>query len=168
MPWHCCAIVFLLRPPVYYALTPPPFGEEKCCKSMPNMTGRPGCRTMEMNGGSSASYLARTPCARSFCTLINRGGNRRAFKLPGEGRDHFHCTVEPSSGHIWCRAKPKKESLRGRGGGVAIADLLTAWSANTGFCSTLTVSSWGLCPSIARTPFVRYSDTLALWQIDYA
>ena len=25
--------------------------------SMPNMTGRPGCQTMEMNGGSSASYL---------------------------------------------------------------------------------------------------------------
>ena len=28
---------------------------------MPDMTGRPGCRTMEMFGGSTASYLARTP-----------------------------------------------------------------------------------------------------------
>ena len=28
--------------------------------SMPDMTGRPGCRTMEMNGGSSVPYLART------------------------------------------------------------------------------------------------------------
>ena len=26
------------------------------------MTGRPGYWTMEMNGGSSASYLARSPC----------------------------------------------------------------------------------------------------------
>ena len=31
-------------------------------RSMPNMIGRPGCQTTEMNGGSSASYLARTPC----------------------------------------------------------------------------------------------------------
>ena len=29
--------------------------------STPDMIGRPGCRTMEMNGGSSASYLARVP-----------------------------------------------------------------------------------------------------------
>ena len=29
--------------------------------SIPNMTGRPGCWTMEVNGGSSASHLARTP-----------------------------------------------------------------------------------------------------------
>ena len=30
--------------------------------SMPNMTGRPGYRTMEMNGGSSALYLGCAPC----------------------------------------------------------------------------------------------------------
>ena len=72
--------------------------------SMPKMTGRPGYRTMEMIGGSSAPYLARTPCVPLFCTLFNRGGNRsRAFRLPGAGGDHFHCTVEPSSGHIRCR-----------------------------------------------------------------
>ena len=70
---------------------------------MRNMTGRPGYRTMEMIGGSSAPYLARTPCVPLFCTLSNRGGNRRAFRLPGTGRDHFHCTVEPSSSHIRCR-----------------------------------------------------------------
>ena len=63
-----------------------------------NMIGRPRYRTMEMNGGSSAPYLARTPCVPLFCTLFNRGGNRRAFRLPGEGRDHLHCTVEPSPG----------------------------------------------------------------------
>ena len=56
-----------------------------------------------MNGGSSAPYLARTPCVPSFCTLFNRGGNRRAFRLPGACGDHFHCMVEPSSGHIRCR-----------------------------------------------------------------
>ena len=38
--------------------------------------------------------------------LLNRGGNRRAFILPGEGGDHFHCTVETSPGHIWCRLSP--------------------------------------------------------------
>ena len=69
------------------------------------MTGRPGHRTMEMIGGSSASYLARTPCVPLFSTLFHRGGNRRAFGLPGEGGDHFHCTVEPSSGHIRWRPK---------------------------------------------------------------
>ena len=29
---------------------------------------------MEMIGGSSVSYLARTPCVPLFCTLFNRGG----------------------------------------------------------------------------------------------
>ena len=49
---------------------------------MPNTTGRPGCRTME--GGSSASYLARTPRVPLFCTLTSGGGNRRA--LDNQGR----------------------------------------------------------------------------------
>ena len=38
-----------------------------------------------MNGGSSAPYLACTPCVPLFCTLFNRGGNRRGFRLPGGG-----------------------------------------------------------------------------------
>ena len=38
-----------------------------------------------------------------FCALLNRGGNRRAFRQPGEGRDHVHCAAEPSPGHIWRR-----------------------------------------------------------------
>ena len=50
------------------------------------MTGRPGYRTMEMNGGSSAPYLARTPCIPLFSTLFNRGGNKERFRLPGAGR----------------------------------------------------------------------------------
>ena len=50
-------------------------------------------------------YLARTLCVPLFCTLFNKGGNRRAFRLPGAGGDHFHCAVEPSPGHIWCRMK---------------------------------------------------------------
>ena len=66
------------------------------------MTGRLGHRTMEINGGSSVSYLVRTPCVPSFFTLFTKGGKRGAFRLPGEGGDHFHCAVEPSSGHIWC------------------------------------------------------------------
>ena len=36
------------------------------------MTGRPGYLKMEMNGGSSASYLARTPCVPLFSTCLIR------------------------------------------------------------------------------------------------
>ena len=64
---------------------------------------RPTSGAPKMNGGSSAPYLACTPCVPLFCTLLDRGGNRRAFRLPGAGGDHFHCTVEPSPGHIRCR-----------------------------------------------------------------
>ena len=46
------------------------------------------------------SYLLRSLA----CTLFNKGGSRRAFRLPGTGGDHFHCTVEPSPGHIRCRS----------------------------------------------------------------
>ena len=65
-------------------------GQKKTNKySMPNVTGRPGYRTMEMIGGSSAPYLARTPCVLLLSTLFNRGGNRRAFRLPGAGGGSF-------------------------------------------------------------------------------
>ena len=37
---------------------------------MPDMTGRPGCRTMEMFGGSIASYLARTPRIPLFVLIF--------------------------------------------------------------------------------------------------
>ena len=37
-------------------------------RSGTDMTGRPGYRTMEMIGGTSAPYLARTPCVPLFCT----------------------------------------------------------------------------------------------------
>ena len=40
--------------------------------SMPNMTGRPGYWTMEMNGGSSAAYLACTPCVSLFVLCLTR------------------------------------------------------------------------------------------------
>ena len=80
--------------------------------SMPDMTGRPGCRTMDMNGGSSPSYLACTLCVPLFCTLFNRGGKRRAFRLPGDSGDHFHCTVETSRGHIRFRSlSPERRKL---------------------------------------------------------
>ena len=46
----------------------------------------------------------RVPPLRSLvCTLFNKGGSRRVFRLPRAGGDHFHCTVEPSPGHIRCR-----------------------------------------------------------------
>ena len=53
------------------------------------MTGRPGYRTMDMNGGSSAPYLARAPCVPLFSTLFNRDGSIRAFRLPGAGGGSF-------------------------------------------------------------------------------
>ena len=53
------------------------------------MTGRPGYWTMEMIGGSSAPYLARTPCVPLFCTSFNRVGNKERFRLPGAGGGSF-------------------------------------------------------------------------------
>ena len=53
------------------------------------MTGRPGYRTMEMIGGSSAPYRARTPCVPLFCTSFNRVGNKERFRLPGAGGGSF-------------------------------------------------------------------------------
>ena len=53
------------------------------------MTGRPGYRTMELIGGSSAPYLARTPCVPLFCTSFNRVGNKERFRLPGAGGGSF-------------------------------------------------------------------------------
>ena len=38
-----------------------------------------------------------------ICTSSYYGGNRGAFRLPGEGADHVHCTVEPLPGHIRCQ-----------------------------------------------------------------
>ena len=37
---------------------------------MPDMTGRPGCRTMDMFGGSTAAYLARTPRIPLFVLIF--------------------------------------------------------------------------------------------------
>ena len=39
-------------------------------------------------------------CVPLLCTLL-RGGNTRVCRLPGDGGDHFHCTVEPSPGYIF-------------------------------------------------------------------
>ena len=50
---------------VRWNLRPVIFGVE-------SMGGRPGHRTMEINGRSSVSYLARTPCVPLFCTSFNR------------------------------------------------------------------------------------------------
>ena len=71
--------------------------------SMPNMTGRPGYPTIEMFGGSSAPYLACTPCVPLFCTSFNRVETEGLLDYQGRAGDHVHCTVEPSPGHIRCR-----------------------------------------------------------------
>ena len=124
--------------------------------SVPNMTGRPRYRTMEMIGGSSVSYLARTPCVPLFSTLFNRGVNRRAFGLLGEGGDHFHCTVEPSPGHIRYVTRLREEKVSDLGmciAGAAAAALRGHRCSNAtgspnkcrleGCASTRCRHSWG-------------------------
>ena len=51
--------------------------------------GQGGYRTMEMDGGSSAPHLARSPCVPLFCTSFNRVGNKERFRLPGAGGGSF-------------------------------------------------------------------------------
>ena len=60
--------------------------------SMPNMTGRPGYRTIIVNGNDWRKFRAvpRSYPLRSFvCTSFNRGGNRGVFRLPGAGGGSF-------------------------------------------------------------------------------
>ena len=65
------------------------------------MTGRPGDRPTEMNGGSTAFYLARTPGVPLLSMLISshRSRSKGAFRLPGATWDRFRCAVETSPGH---------------------------------------------------------------------
>ena len=51
------------------------------------------------------------PLRSLVCTLFNKGGSRGAFRLPAAGGDHFHCTVEPSPGHIRYRKVKKNGNL---------------------------------------------------------
>ena len=53
------------------------------------------------------------PLRSLVCALFQIGGNRRGFRLRGEGGDHFHCTVERSPGHIRCRNSEKGVFTRG-------------------------------------------------------
>ena len=70
---------------------------------MPDMTGRPGCRTMEMFGRKYRVVPRAYPLHPLICAYFHRVGNKERFRLPGVGREHFHCTVDPSPGHIRCR-----------------------------------------------------------------
>ena len=51
--------------------------------SVPNITGRPGCQTMDMNEGSSASYLARAPCVPLFVLCLIRVETEGLFDYQG-------------------------------------------------------------------------------------
>ena len=81
---------------------------------------------MEMNGGSSASYLARTLASPCF-DLFNGGGNRRVLRLPGEGGDHLHSAVAPSPGHIRCRVTvgAEKDYIYRKIGGGPSSELMS-------------------------------------------
>ena len=51
-----------------------------------------GDRTVEVNGGSAASHLARTLSVPVFFLLIfKRSRSKGAFRLPGATWDHFRC-----------------------------------------------------------------------------
>ena len=63
--------------------------------SMPNITGRPGYWTMEMNGGSSAPYLACTPCVPLFVHCLIRVEAEGLLDYQGRAEIIFHCMVEP-------------------------------------------------------------------------
>ena len=77
---------------------------QKVFLSMPNMTGQPGHRTMEMNGGSFTPCLACTPCVPLLCTLFKKCGNRRAFSTTRGGRGSFPlCGGTFARSYIWCR-----------------------------------------------------------------
>ena len=81
-----------------------------------------GRRTMGMNGGSSVSYLALTPCVPLFYSSFNRGGNKRAFRLQGGvGIISIVQWWNLLPRHIWCRwefpgifLEDRAHALRGR------------------------------------------------------
>ena len=107
-------------------LTQGTFDHDKGQKS--NTTGRPGYRTMEMIGGSSAPYLARTPCSNFcvplFCTSFNRVGNKERFRLPGAGGGSF-----PLYGGTFARSY----SVSNKGQKSAISGRRLHWRLSTGF-----------------------------------
>ena len=63
---------------------------------MPDMTGRPGCRCLE----EVPRRTSCVPLASPYLCLFSWGCKQTCFRLPGAGGEHFHCTVDPSPGHI--------------------------------------------------------------------
>ena len=59
------------------------------------MTGRAGHQTMEMNGGSTASYPRVHPSRPLVYTWFNRFVTKKG-RLPGATWDRFCCTVKSS------------------------------------------------------------------------
>ena len=72
---------------------------------MPNTIGRSRCQIMDMNGGNSASYLARTPCILLFCTLCKRGEHRKALDYQGRAGIISIVRWKLSPGHTRYRSK---------------------------------------------------------------
>ena len=91
---------------------PLPAAQSSLKHSMPNMTGRQGHRTMEMNVGSSAPYLTCTPCVPLFCTSFLGVETEALLDYQGRAGDHFHCAVGPSPGHIRCRNMTVHKQVR--------------------------------------------------------
>ena len=61
------------------------------------------------DNGNDWRKFRDVPRSPLFSTSFNRGGNRRAVRLPGEGGDDFHCTVEPSPAHIRRTKLPRRD-----------------------------------------------------------
>ena len=87
----------------YFPVTKNPEDVFSTNSSGTDMTGRPGYRTMAMIGGSSAPYLARTPCVPLFVLRLIGLETKNVLDYQGRAGDHFHCTVERSPSHIRCR-----------------------------------------------------------------
>ena len=83
---------------------------ETCAGTSKNMQRSPCPVWLDDRGAGQWKCLeevprrtSRVPLASSYLCLFHRVGNKERFRLPGAGGEHFHCTVDPSPGHIRCR-----------------------------------------------------------------
>ena len=118
-----CRASFIVRrrlgnPPAWHRVLPGPSGPEPQKSPKRVRKGAPGppaprSARVPKSAPRSPKRVPKTQLRTLFGLFSDSGAhslgtlglarNRRAFRLPGEGGDHFHCTVEPSPGHIRCR-----------------------------------------------------------------
>ena len=77
------------------------FPEKEHKKSLPNMTGQPGYRQWKLMEEVLRSTSLVPLAFRCFVLCLLGVVTEELL----DGGDHFHCTVEPLPGHIWCRKR---------------------------------------------------------------